>query len=229
MKKMITALAVLLLVANIVSAQAGISTTAFQQKMNSPQVQVLDVRTAGEYQAGHLKNALQADWTNQAEFAKRVKYLDKDRPVIVYCASGMRSALAANWLMANGFKEVQNMQGGLNIWKVEGKPVEAPANVKQMTLDEYNAGIKTGSLVLVDIGAQWCPPCKKMEPVLAQLQKEMPNTFSLLKVDGGNDIDVMKELKATDIPVFIIYKNGKETWRQQGIVELSELRKQLKK
>ena len=230
MKKILIVCVLLIASNQLLVAQAGaLTTTAFQQKMATPKIQLLDVRTAGEYQSGHLKNSLQADWNNQAEFTRRVKYLDKDKPVLVYCASGVRSAQAANWLAANGFHDVQNMQGGLSAWKMEGKPVEAPANAKQLAIQQYNAGVKAESVVLVDVGAEWCPPCKKMEPVLAQLQKELSGSYSLVKVDGGNDIDVMKELKVTDLPVFIIYKNGKETWRQQGVVELSELKKQLGK
>jgi rhodanese-related sulfurtransferase len=230
MKKIFAVSALLIVFSKSLLAQAGaLNTAGFQQQMTVPKTQLLDVRTAGEFQSGHLKNALQADWTNQAEFAKRVKYLDKDKPVLVYCASGMRSAQAANWLAENGFRDVKNMQGGLNTWRMENRPIEALVNTKQLTLQQYNASVKAESVVLVDVGAEWCPPCKKMEPVLAQLQKELPGTYSLVKVDGGNDIDVMKALKVSDLPVFIIYKNGKETWRQQGVVELSELKKQLGK
>jgi thioredoxin-like negative regulator of GroEL len=52
--------------------------------------------------------------------------------------------------------------------------------------------------------------------------------FKLVKVDGGIDINVMKAQKVETLPVFIIYKNGKETWRKQGVVELSELKANLK-
>lgn len=81
--------------------------------------------------------------------------------------------------------------------------------------------------MLVDFGAAWCPPCKQMEPVLEKLAKDLPGAFKLVKVDGGNDIDVMKSQKVEALPVFIIYKNGKETWRKQGVIELDVLKKAL--
>jgi rhodanese-related sulfurtransferase len=72
----------------------------------------LDVRTAGEYQSGHFKNSLQADWLNKEQFTDRIKYLDKNKPLLVYCASGVRSGAAAKWLLENGFTDVQNLKGG---------------------------------------------------------------------------------------------------------------------
>jgi rhodanese-related sulfurtransferase len=71
-----------------VTAQSGVLSSAqFQQQVSAGQSQLSDVRTAGEYKQGHLANALQADWTNSAEFAERIKYLDKNKPLLVYCDS----------------------------------------------------------------------------------------------------------------------------------------------
>lgn len=210
-----------------VDGQDGLSTTEFEKKLNTQNPQLLDVRTAEEYQTGHLKNSLQADWLNKDQFADRIKYLDKNKPVLVYCASGVRSASAAKWLLDKGFKEVQNLKGGLTAWKLEGRAVETDNSKAQLTVGEYDQLTKSADVVLIDFGADWCPPCKKMEPVLKQLQNDLPNVYSLVKVDGGLDIDVMKAQKVDALPVFIIYKKGKEVWRKQGVVELDELKKQL--
>ena len=210
-----------------VSSQDEISPAEFEKQLAAQQSQLLDVRTAGEYQSGHLKNSLQADWLNQEQFADRVKYLDKSKPLLVYCASGIRSAAAAKWLLNNGFTNVQNLKGGVTSWKLEGRPMEGADDNTQMGIDDYNQLTISNQVVLVDFGAEWCPPCKKMEPVLQRLQKELPNQFKLVKVDGGNDLEVMKAQKVDAIPVFIIYKNGKEVWRKQGVVAFTELKQQL--
>jgi thioredoxin-like negative regulator of GroEL len=83
--------------------------------------------------------------------------------------------------------------------------------------------------VLVDFGAEWCPPCKKMEPVLNALLADASLKFSFVKVDGGNDLEVMKSQKVEALPVFVIYKNGKEVWRKQGVVDQAELKSLLAK
>ena len=212
-----------------VTAQSGVLSSAqFQQQVSAGQSQLLDVRTAGEYKQGHLANALQADWTNSAEFAERVKYLDKKKPLLVYCASGGRSGQAAEWLVKQGFVKVDNLTGGMIAWKQAGLPVVADETTRQMLADEYAKLIRSASVVLVDFGADWCPPCKKMEPVLAALQKEMPNKYKLVKVDGGRDTDMMKANGVSAIPVFIVYKNGKETYRVQGVVDKNILKQQLR-
>lgn len=210
-------------------AQDGLPPAEFEQILNTQKPQLLDVRTAGEFQSGHLKNALQADWLNKDQFAERIKYLDKSKPLLVYCASGMRSAAAAQYLTSNGFTHVQNLKGGMTAWKTEGRPVEAPSGKPQMTLAQYKDMTKSAGVVLVDFGAEWCPPCKKMKPVLNQLQQELAGKYNLVKVDGGMDIDVMKSQKVEALPVFVIYKNGKEVWRKQGVVELKELKEILAK
>ncbi len=211
-----------------VTAQSGVLSPAqFQQQILAGQSQLLDVRTAGEYKQGHLSNALQADWTNSAEFADRVKYLDKNKPLLVYCASGGRSGQAAEWLVKQGFVKVDNLSGGMIAWKQAILPFVTEEATRQMTTEEYAKLIRSASVVLVDFGAEWCPPCKKMEPVLASVQKELAGKYTLVKVDGGRDTDMMKANGVSALPVFIVYKNGKETYRVQGVVEKNILKEQL--
>lgn len=73
---------------------------------------VLDCRTPEEFVEGALPNALNYDYLDR-EFAYRVDSLPRDRPVFVYCASGGRSAQAAELLYDIGFEEVYNLEGGL--------------------------------------------------------------------------------------------------------------------
>lgn len=206
----------------------NVNAEKFQQHTAAPGVQILDVRTAGEYQNGHIKNALQADWLQQDQFKDRVQYLDKTKPVLVYCASGGRSGKAAQWLEQNGFKQIENLEGGFTQWKLENKPVEGIENVIQLTGKEYENYTKVDGTVLVDFGAGWCPPCKLMVPVIDAVKSELKDKFKLVKVDGGVNTDIMKQLNVAALPTFIVYKNGKEVWRKQGITEKAELIKHLR-
>jgi rhodanese-related sulfurtransferase len=228
MKKITGCFAILCFVCcNYLAAQESIPATEFEKKINAQQPQLLDVRTAGEFQTGHLKNALQADWLKKDEFTERVKYLDKTKPILVYCASGIRSAAAAKWLLENGFTSVQNLKGGITAWKMEGKAMDAVANTTQLTTEKFTALTSATGLTLVEFSAEWCPPCKKMDPILKQLQTELAGKFKLAQVNADNAIDIMKAEKIDFIPAFIIYKNGREIWRKQGVAELAELKKKL--
>ncbi len=194
----------------------------FAKDIQQPGVQVFDVRTAAEYNTGYLPHALQADYTNKAEFNERVKYLDKQKPVYIYCLSGGRSAKAAQWMRENGFSKVVELENGVNAWKQAGLPLEGVnAKKPQLTIDAYNKGIAKG-VVLTDVGAEWCPPCKQLEPVLKAFLQNHPQV-KLQKVDGGNDTDVMKAIGAKGLPTLIVYKNGKEVWRKQGVATAEEL------
>ncbi len=199
--------------------EKGISATA--------EVQILDVRTPGEFFGGHIKNAFLADWNNKEEFDRRIAFIDKNKPVYIYCLAGGRSAAAADKLRKMGYENVYELKGGTNAWRATNKPLEGSTNEKQMSIDEFNAALKSSSIVLVDFGASWCPPCKKMEPVLNNLVKIYQGKFALLKVDGGRDQDLLQQFKVTALPVFIIYKDGKQIWRRDGIVEEKELKEQL--
>ncbi len=228
MKIRLLILVLLISTSGPLSAQStSLSPDDFQKGLSAPQVQLLDVRTAGEYQNAHIKKSLQADWVNFDQFKDRVQYLDKNKPVMIYCASGGRSSAAAEWLRKNGYNNVQELKGGLTAWKATDKPTEGIPVTKQMTMAEYEQLLKTKEKVLVDFGAAWCPPCKKMEPVLNQLQQDLNGKFSLAKIDAGIHTDIMKELKIEAIPTFVIYQNGKEIWRKQGVTDIDELKKQL--
>ena len=207
----------------------NVDANTFEQKINAGGVQVLDVRTAGEYSGSHLKNVMLADWTDKAQFAERTKYLDKNKTLLVYCAAGGRSGQAAEWLKEQGFKEVVNLQGGITAWNAAGKPVVREGGAVELSTTTFNATISSNNLVLVDVGAAWCPPCRKMEPVLEALAKELQGKYTLLKVDGGNDATVMKEIGAAVLPTYMVYKNGKLSWKKEGIVSLQELKEALTK
>jgi rhodanese-related sulfurtransferase len=228
MNKILSSLLTLMIFAGCrAGAQEVLNVPAFEQALQQGNPQILDVRTAGEYQSGHLLHALQADWLNKPQFSDRVQYLDKQKPVLVYCASGVRSAAAAKWLKQNGFADVKSLEGGMTAWKLQGKEIVAPDAKPQMSQETYHALVQSADVVLVDFGAEWCPPCKQMEPVLGKLQKEYAGKFKFVKVDGGNDINIMKAEKVSALPVFIIYKKGKEIWRKEGVVSGEELGRQL--
>ena len=86
---------------------------------NEENIQLLDVRTLGEYSVKHLKNAQNICVTSN-DFKEKVARLNKNEPVYVYCKMGGRSAQAAAILKEMGFKKVYDLQGGLDHWEQKG-------------------------------------------------------------------------------------------------------------
>ena len=84
--------------------------------------QLIDVRTPAEYQGGHLSEATLMDFRGE-RFEQDLDRLDRDRPVMLYCAKGGRSTGAAARLQAMGFREIYELDGGLTGWLDAGKAV----------------------------------------------------------------------------------------------------------
>jgi rhodanese-related sulfurtransferase len=86
-------------------------------------VVVLDVRTADEYNGGHIAGAKNIDFTEN-DFAEKAGKLDKSKPYLVHCASGRRSTASLEVLQKLGFKSIYHLDGGFKGWEKAGKPVE---------------------------------------------------------------------------------------------------------
>jgi rhodanese-related sulfurtransferase len=79
--------------------------------------QFVDVRTPGEVERGYLKGTDHFFNYNSTDFEKKVENLDKSRPVLFICHSGVRSRRAAQLLVKKGFTDVYDLQGGLMRWQ----------------------------------------------------------------------------------------------------------------
>lgn len=86
-------------------------------KVESGEVHILDVRNQAEWNEGHIPNA---QHIMLGTLPGRLSEISQDKPIVVQCRSGARSAIAASILQANGFKEVINLSGGIDKWKRDG-------------------------------------------------------------------------------------------------------------
>ncbi|TLP80315.1 rhodanese-like domain-containing protein [Maribacter sp. ACAM166] len=79
-------------------------------------IRPIDVRTASEFNNGHIKNAINIDVFNPNNFKNYFVKLDKEKAVYVYCRSGARSKKAARKLLKMGFTHVYDLKGGYLSW-----------------------------------------------------------------------------------------------------------------
>ena len=93
-----------------------VSQAEFSELMKKSGAQLIDVRTSREFSNGFIEGAKNIDY-NGDSFEKQIKKLDKNKPVLVYCAAGGRSENAAELIKEWGFKEIYDLEGGYNAWK----------------------------------------------------------------------------------------------------------------
>jgi len=104
------------------------------RRLQEDDLLVLDVRESSEYEQGHLPDALLVprgilEAAADPGYPKHVPALAtaRQRPILVYCATGGRSAMAAATLKLMGFEQVMSLDGGFTRWEQEGQPVAREA------------------------------------------------------------------------------------------------------
>lgn len=83
---------------------------------------VIDVRTAEEFEQGHLKGAINYN-VEAGDFEQKISSLDTSKALYVYCLAGKRSAKAASILDEKGYRRIYNLSGGIKQWEEQGLPL----------------------------------------------------------------------------------------------------------
>lgn len=188
---------------------------------------LLDVRTAEEFGNGHIENAVNIDWNKgEANFEEQLKNVPKDKKILVYCQGGSRSATAAAKLRDLGYKQVQELDGGIVAWNTEFGATQKPAS-SGMTMNDFNAKIKTDKVVLVDFNAEWCPPCQKMKPFLYDIQKTRKEEVEVVFIDTDKNPDIANMFRIEGLPTLMIYKDGVKQWHHVGYMDKESLLKEI--
>ena len=211
------------------SVATALSAKEFAKKIQkNPDAQVVDVRTPSEFRAGHIPDAANIDIRSE-DFKTMSSALDKTKPVFVYCLSGGRSSSAAKYFLAQGYREVYEMPGGMMEWRNNDLPeVKLTIASEGMSVPEYEAMLTSGKVILVDFYAEWCAPCKKMKPFLDKISQDMADEVTVIRIDADQNSRLCKALGVSALPVLKIYREGKESWSHTGFIDEAGLRTQLR-
>ena len=95
-------------------------------------------------------------------------------------------------------------------------------------MNSFNEQIHSTKPVLVDFYAEWCGPCKMMKPILLDVAERMGDGITILSIDVDKEKELAVQYRIQSVPTLIIYKNGKQLWRQSGLISANALTKLLK-
>ena len=109
----------------IENISARTATALIQENLSNPEFVILDIRTPGEYNAGHIAGARNIDFYAQS-FAQEIGSLDREKTYLIYCRSGNRSGQFMRAVEQLQFKKVFHLQGGLVDWVGQGFKLVPP-------------------------------------------------------------------------------------------------------
>jgi rhodanese-related sulfurtransferase/rubrerythrin len=187
--------------------------------------QLVDVRQPGEYAKGHLPGARLIPL---GELAERASELDEDKPVIVYCRSGVRSKTACQILTRLGVDKVLNMEGGLTSYRGEQVEGNIEAGLEFFMDADFNsayemaftmeAGLKNFYLVLADE-----TEIEEERQTLTKLAQFEEGHMTRLKIKFGEvyfDPDLTVAEGGLDVEEMLVYF-GEQLQSREKILQLA--------
>ena len=77
--------------------------------------------------------------------------------------------------------------------------------------------------ILVDFSADWCGPCKMLAPILKQVKDELGDAIKIIKIDVDKNQPLAAKYQVRGVPTMILFKQGKQLWRQSGVLQKQEI------
>lgn len=91
--------------------------------------------------------------------------------------------------------------------------------MKQNFKDIINSEIP----VLIDFYAEWCGPCKMLAPILKEVKESLGTNIKILKIDVDKNQNLASQYQVRGVPTLILFKQGKQLWRESGLRQKEEL------
>lgn len=201
-----------------------ITCDALQRKLAlNEDVQIVDVRTQKEYDAGHLP---QAYLIPVDDLRDRLKELDPNKETVVYCGVGLRAYIAWRILAQNGFKKVLNLTGGILMCREGGEPRIQPSNLNgPISIGDFRKALETREVVALDvresdeyqyehIANTVNAPLSRLPQTLSTLPKE--KEFFVLCQTGVRTAQAVTLMRANGFDRIMAVDGGLQAWKAAG-------------
>lgn len=96
-----------------------------------------------------------------------------------------------------------------------------------MAKSSFEKLITSETPILIDFYADWCGPCKMVTPILKELKEEMGDSIRIIKIDVDKNQEIATKLQVRSIPTLMVYQNGEQKWRTQGVQTKALMKKKL--
>jgi len=90
-------------------------------------------------------------------------------------------------------------------------------------MSTFQSIIQSDKPVLVDFFATWCGPCQTLAPILKQVKDNLGDRISIIKIDVDKNQQIAAQYQVRGVPTMILFQNGKQLWRQSGVLSSADL------
>ncbi len=102
-----------------------------------------------------------------------------------------------------------------------------PEEPVKITDDDFEETIEDYPLILVDFWADWCGPCKMMEPVLEELAREYQGDLVIAKMNVDENSRIPGQFQVSSIPTMVLFKDGEQVERMMGALPKEQLKQKI--
>ncbi len=89
--------------------------------------------------------------------------------------------------------------------------------------NNFNNILQSETPVLIDFHADWCGPCKTLAPILKEVKKELKASIKIIKIDVDKNQSLAAKYQVRGVPTMMLFKNGKQLWRQSGVLQKNDI------
>lgn len=96
--------------------------------------------------------------------------------------------------------------------------------VKEIDTQNFdNEVVNNAGITVVDFFAEWCGPCRKMSPLLDEVEQELAGKVKFTKINTDNNIEMARKYQVSGLPTLMVFKNGEPAERLVGLMPKSSI------